>query len=725
MRIPVQVDKRLYGMLSFFGAKPSHSFTDNDRTLANLIGRWIGLEITRSLDRRALAQAKEEAVAAHQAKSEFLAKMSHQIRTPLNAVIASAMLMESDEVKPKQRERLTRIIDSSQHLLRLINDILDFSKIEAGRIEIENIDFKLHAVIDLVASQSIEIATRKGVEWRSSIDPKLPDCILGDPMRLGQILLNFSSNALKFTNRGHVTLRASLLEEAADSLLVRFEVEDSGRGFDPSRVDSLFEAFTQEDGSTTREFGGTGLGLAISKKIADLMGGRIGAESVPDAGSTFWVEIPFRPSAKNNLPEKTQKSLYGKRAIILGTDETRASALQAQLSKLKIGIGRASTAAEMVTRLETSLRVGRPYDVAFCVGERDEIGAFCDPELQMRLRNPAQQPPLRCIVLIALADRHFVDGPLERGCVDALLPLEPTDADIEQILNTLWGNAPDAEALPVPARPPAKANLRGFGKCRLLLAEDNSINQAVALDMLESFGLTADIADNGREALILAENRHYDLILMDMQMPVMGGLEATREIRRLPGYDTVPIIAMTANAFQSDREACLAAGMSDFLGKPVLPDALYRTLSQWLSESNAESPTKMSLPERTPAASTYIADADLPDIPGVNLKTGLAQMPGKSATFLRLLGKLVEMHGQDAKKIRNKLATGDLKGGSRLAHSLKGSAGMLGAEAVSASAARIEMALRKGLPSEEIEMELSELDRHFTAIQNALKEIFE
>ena len=680
----------------------------------------ISTRMAADLERKKALTAAERL--AH-IKSEFLANMSHEIRTPLNAVIASAMLMESNEVKPKQRERLARIIDSSQHLLRLINDILDFSKIDAGRIEIESTDFKLCSVIDLVASQSVEIAARKGIEWRSSIDPKLPVFLQGDPMRLGQILLNFSSNALKFTERGHATLQARLLEEAADSLLVRFEVLDSGRGFDPTQADSLFEAFTQEDSSTTRQFGGTGLGLAISKKITELMGGRIGAESQPDAGSTFWVEIPFKRSVKNNLPDTTRASLNGKRAITLGSDEASSIGIEEQLSRLKICVQRTSTAAELETLVETAHRVKQPYDVVFCIEKRGEITAFCEPEFQKRLRYTAQQPPLRCVVMAALADRYLVDGPLECGFVDALLPLEPSDLEVEQLLNKLLASAPDSGVQAVSPELRSTQDLRSFGKCRLLLAEDNPTNQAVALDMLDSFGLTADIAHNGQEALILAENRPYDLILMDMQMPVMGGLEATREIRRLPGYEAVPIIALSANAFESDRQACLAVGMSDFLGKPVVPDSLQRTLLKWLAESPLKSPTETPEKEWTPASSSGIADADLPDIPGVNLKMGLAQISGKRTTFLRLLGKLIETHGQDVETIRNKLAAGDLEGACRLAHSLKGSAGMLGAEAISASASMIEMTVHEGHSSEEIETQLSELDRHFNSIQNALKAI--
>jgi two-component system sensor histidine kinase/response regulator len=694
----------------------SRAIVEGDAILGFVFG-FTDIRTRRAIDlarKNALADAER---LAH-IKSELLANMSHEIRTPLNAVIASAILMEGDEVKPKQRKRLTRIIDSSQHLLRLISDILDFSKIDAGRIEIETTDFKLRSVIDLVSSQSVEIAAKKNIEWRTSIDPRLPSSLQGDPMRLGQILLNFSSNALKFTERGHITLKARLLEETADSLLVRFEVRDSGRGFDPSRTDTLFDAFIQEDSSTTREFGGTGLGLAISKKIAELMGGLIGAESVPDAGSMFWVEVPFKRSLKNNQPDSTQLSLKGKRAIVLGSNELQTSEIEAQLLRLKIGVWHALTAHELTIRVQTALRIGRPYDVVFCVGEKDEIAAFCEPELQMQLRNPAQQPPLRCVVMVALAESQFMDDPLERGCVDALLSLEPSDDEVEQILNELLGAATDSGAQAESARDRSTADLRSFGKCRLLLTEDNPINQAVALDILDTFGLIADVANNGQEAVILAENRRYDLILMDMQMPVMGGLEATRQIRRLPGYEDVPIIALTANAFESDRHACLAVGMSDFLGKPVVPDALYRTLHQWLA-----APSETPEPARTPASSIDSAASDLPDIPGVNLKAGLAQVSGKRTIFLRLLGKLIDVHGQDPDTIYNKLVAGDLEGGRRLAHSLKGSAGMLGAEAISTTASQIEKAVHKGLSFKEIETELSELERHFNAIRNALKEI--
>jgi CheY-like chemotaxis protein/HPt (histidine-containing phosphotransfer) domain-containing protein len=477
----------------------------------------------------------------------------------------------------------------------------------------------------------------------------------------------------------------------------------------------------QEDSSTTREFGGTGLGLAISKKITELMGGRIGAESKPDSGSTFWVEIPFKRSVISNLTNTIQTSLNGKRAIILGSDEVRAGGIQAQLSRLKIGVQHASTVAELVTRVETACRVKLPYDVLLCVGEKDEIAALCEPELQKRLHNLTQQTALRCVVMADLADRQFLDSPLKRGCVDALLPLEPSDPEVEQLLNKLLASAPDSEVRVVSPKLESTLDLRRFAKCRILLAEDNPINQAVALDMLDSFGLTADIAHNGQEAFILAEKQPYDLILMDMQMPVMGGLEATREIRRLPGYEAVPIVALTANAFESDRQACLAVGMSDFLGKPVIPDSLQRTLRQWLTEPNVKSPIETPEVDQTLANSNGIADADLHDIPGVNLKMGLEQMSGKRTALLRLLGKLIETHGQDIETIRNKLATGDLEGVCRLAHSLKGSAGMLGAEAIAASASWIEKTVRENHSFDEIETQLSELDRHFNSIQNALK----
>jgi signal transduction histidine kinase len=392
-------------------------------------------------DRRALEEARAAAEAASRSKSEFLANMSHEIRTPLNAVIGMAHLLQRDESDPQRKAQAGRITLAARHLLAIINDILDLSKIEAGKLQLEQTDFVLAEVVGNVIDLMQESAAAKGLALRTDL-ADLPAQLHGDGLRLGQILLNFVSNAIKFTARGDICVRARPRTQDTGTLTVRFEVADSGIGLTAEQQTRLFEAFEQADASTTRKYGGTGLGLSIARRLTELMDGRIGVVSAPGAGSTFWIELPF------------------------GQIAARSAAM---------------------------------LDVA----------------------------------------------------------------DIE-------------------------AALRARGPHRVLVVEDNEFNREIAVELLDNVGISADLAENGRIAVEMAGRGRYDAILMDMQMPVMGGIEAARLIRLQPEHVATPIIAMTANAFDSDRDACLAAGMNDHVPKPVDPDHLYATLLRWLTPVRQE-----------------------------------------------------------------------------------------------------------------------------------------
>ena len=499
-----------------------------------------------------LAEARERAEAANRAKSAFLANMSHEIRTPLNAVLGLTHLLRRDGVAPEQTERLDKIDAAGRHLLAIVNDVLDLSKIEAGKLELEQADFHLSAVLDHVRSLIADAAKAKGLAVAVDGDD-VPLWLRGDATRLRQALLNYAGNAVKFTERGTITLRAVLLEDVGGDLWVRFEVQDTGVGIPAEPLSRLFEAFEQADASTTRRHGGTGLGLAITRRLAALMGGAAGAESEPGQGSTFWF---------------TARLLRGR------------------------GILPAAPAAD-VGDAETELR---------------------------------------------------------RRCAGA----------------------------------------------RLLLAEDNPINREVALELLHAVHLAVDTAENGREAVDKARATPYALILMDVQMPVLDGLEATRAIRRLPGRETIPILAMTANAFAEDRRQCLAAGMSDFVAKPVDPAAFYAALLQWLPVTVPSVPPPARL-----AASALATDADagerrrLAAIPGLDLARGLAVVRDNLPLYLRLLALFVEQQGHVAERLRERLRAGDPAEVQRLAHALKGSAGNLGATQVQTVADALQAAVRQ------------------------------
>ena len=496
----------------------------------------------------ALKEALLNAEAASVAKSAFLSNMSHEIRTPLNAITGMAYLIQKSGLSPVQSERMRKLLDAGQHLLSVINDVLDFSKIEAGELHLDEYDFRLTHVFANVQDMIAPRATEKGLEVRIDIDPALPVQLRGDRLRIGQILLNFASNAVKFTEKGRIDLRARQVEVRPDGTLIRFEVCDTGIGITPEQQSRLFQAFSQADVSTTRKYGGTGLGLVISQRLAGLMHGRIGVDSEAGKGSTFWFEV---------------------------------------------------------------------------------------------------------------------------------------------CLASATGDACPAEGQPVLGA----AVIRGLGGQHVLLVEDNLINQEVALDLLADAGIRADLAENGQVAVAMAGKTPYAAILMDVQMPVMDGLAASREIRKLPEYSNTPIIAMTANAFNEDREACLAAGMNDHIGKPIHPDTLLATLKKWLPPDGLHQ--VMSLPPHDQAA--VVLEHDLGrfrSIAGLDVDQGLELLRGRGSAYLHLLELFVSAHSSDMRTLGEALAANDWVVATRIVHSLKGVAGNLGAVEVRERAFALEKVLR-------------------------------
>jgi PAS domain S-box-containing protein len=667
-----------------------------------------------------LAESKLAAEAANRAKSSFLANMSHEIRTPMNAIIGLTHILQRNAHDERQRQQLGKVSNAAHHLLGIINDILDFSKIEAGKLSIEATDFDLKQSFDQTCALISDTANAKGIKIVCHIDPALPTMLHGDPLRIGQVLLNFVGNAVKFTEQGHVRLHAHLLEETAAGLLTRFEVTDTGIGMTPEQQARLFHAFEQADISTTRKFGGTGLGLAISQRLACLMGGEVGVESAPGQGSSFWFTALLQRSAAVAREPLAPSELKGRRALVVDDLDTAREVMSLLLADLGIVSTEADSAEHGLQMLDEADQSGQPYDFVLIDWRMPDMDGIEMAETIHKLALIA--PPM--LLLTTAYTSQMSSQMLGKSGFDGYLP-KPVEA--RQLCETLL----DLMAIHLRQHPSTtpvslqETSLRAHHGQRILVAEDNPVNQEVARELLEDLGLRVDIADNGEAAVAMVRDNAYDLILMDMQMPVMDGIEATRAIRALPGQSLQPIVAMTANAFDEDRQACLNAGMNDHIAKPVDPETLFTVLLKWLPPPKTEpsgavppAPTFSAAPVQDVAA-TANAIAALRQHPGLDIDFGLGIARGKTERYLKLLQVYLATHANTVAQLRTAWAASDLPLARREAHSLKGASGMVGATELQALATAIEASIRHDTETETVADNIEKLNAGFTALAAA------
>ncbi|MBF0448947.1 MAG: response regulator [Magnetococcales bacterium] len=719
--IPIRSGERLLGALTLY-VSAGHEPSDIEKELLLSVGSTLGTTIERKNSETALIDARLAAEEATRAKSNFLANMSHEIRTPMNAILGLSHLALQSVQDEKQKDYLDKIHAAANSLLGIINDILDFSKIEAGKLEVEAVEFQLRDVLDGLASLISVKTAEKGLEFLLDLERDVPDALVGDRLRLNQILLNLVNNAVKFTKTGEIILRTEQVAHTDERVVLLFSVKDSGIGMEPEQVERLFQSFSQADASTTRKYGGTGLGLSISQGLAEMMGGNIWVESLPGEGSTFYFSAVFGLTSPDGLLQlPIDSDLSGLSLLVVDDREAVRIILGKMAERFQCEVQSAASG-------EAALAVVRQFDAKNKPISLVLLGRLLpgmdglETCRQIKTATGLSRPP-KVILVVASGQEEEMNRNLICES-DGFLNKPVTFSSFLEAVQTAFNRKIQRVDSSTQAASSDLESLSGFDGSRILLVEDNTINQQVAFELLSMAGLSVEIAENGIQALEKTAEDRYAVILMDIQMPQMDGYEASRRLRLIHG-DKLPIIAMTANAMQGEREKCLEAGMNDHISKPFDPQQLFKKLAFWLAwsastglaaEKPLATPSILTPEVTTPTGPDWLFASDQSI---VDLVKALNHCAGNYQLLAKILHDFFFDQGDAPILLSERMQAGELAIAERMVHTLKGLSASIGAESLSKACAALEVHLRQGNTSE-AQTALQEVTERHRVLQEVL-----